>query len=895
MPLSAGHSVGHYELVREIGRGAMGVVYEGRDSRLGRRVAVKVLPPDKAADTNRRRRLAQEARAASALNHPGIVTVYDVHFENDVDMIVMEFVDGRTLDELIPAKGIRPGLVLKYAVQIADALARAHDAGLVHRDLKPSNLMVTRDGRVKILDFGLARQVDHAQGSPEDATRSVHRLTDEKTIVGTVAYMSPEQAEGRAVDARSDIFSFGTVLYEKLTGRRPFAGDSELSTLAKIVSDEPTPVTQLSGTVPPELARIIGVCLRKDPGRRFQHMADLKVALEDVEEQSESGERPVHARSRRRPLAALVVLLALAPLGYAGWSLTRVARVPDALRTTQLTTLPGTEKYPTFAPDGEQVAYTWSGPAQDNDDVYVQRIGSDQHLRLTSDPSTDFSPTWSPDGLWIAFLRGQVPGPSELRLVSPLGGPERQITEINIRQSYVQPPFLSWLPDSRALVVVDAPRPGEPEALYIVSIDSGEKRRVTTPSPTAFGDAAPAVSPDGRSIVFERQGQLYLVGLNADLTSAGEPVALTESGFGGQQPAWSRDGREVFFSARGRLWRLNVSKPSARTQLPFVGEDAFLPALSGPHSPRERLIYTRGSADPNIWRLQLSAQRRPIAPPVLTLSSTKVDVNPQFSPDGTRVAFQSSRSGSVQVWIANADGSSARQLTSQGQSSDETASGTPRWSPDGRTIAFDSRKEGQWDIYLIAASGGKPVQLTFDRANDTVPSFSRNGKWVYFTSNRSGEYQIWKVPVTGGQPVQLTHNVGYVGFESFDEKSLYYTQTATGPSSLWRMPIAGGDAVKLLDGVTERAFAVLKDGIYYVEHQPHVANAPQVLGMTGRLVWRSAGRLRFFDFSSSRATTVAELGEGVVLGLGVSPDGRTVLFGRYDSPASDLILVENFR
>jgi WD40 repeat protein len=384
--------------------------------------------------------------------------------------------------------------------------------------------------------------------------------------------------------------------------------------------------------------------------------------------------------------------------------------------------------------------------------------------------------------------------------------------------------------------------------------------------------------------------------LKTDLTPAGEPVALTETGFGGQQPAWSRDGQEVFFSARSRLWRLNVSKPSARTELPFVGDDAFLPALSGPHSTRERLVYTRGSADPNIWRLQLSAQRRPVAPPALTLSSTKVDVNPQFSPDGTRVAFQSSRSGNVQVWIADADGSNARQLTTAGEASPfAVASGTPRWSPDGRTIAFDSQREAQWDIYLVSASGGKPVQLTFDRANDTVPSFSRDGKWVYFSSNRSGDYEIWKVPVASGQPVQVTHNVGYVAFESLDGKYLYYTQTATGPSSLWRMPIAGGTPVKLLDGVTERAFAVLKEGIYYAEHQPRVATAPQVLGMTGRLVWRSTGRLRFFEFSSSRASTVAELGEGLVLGLGVSPDGRTVLFGKYDSPTSDLVLVENFR
>jgi serine/threonine protein kinase len=479
--------------------------------------------------------------------------VYDVDSEDAVDMIVMEFVEGRTLDELIPAKGMRPALVVKYGIQIAAALARAHAAGIIHRDLKPSNLIVTPEGRVKILDFGLAKHVGRTEASADDAARSVRQLTDERTIVGTVAYMSPEQAEGPNLDSRSDIFSFGTILYEMFAGRRPFVGNSELSTIAKIVSENPAPLGQLSTELSPDLAKIVARCLRKDPARRFQHIGDVKVALEDVQEESETGEQRLRVRNPRRTRVALLALVALATLGYAIWRLVPSAGAPEPLRIVQLTTLPGTEKYPTFAPDGEQVAYTWSGPNQDDDDVYVQRIGSEQHLRLTSDPSTDFSPAWSPDGLWIAFLRGPVPGTSELRLVWPLGGPERQIAEIHIRQSYVQPPFLSWLPDSRALVAVDSLRPGEPESLYIVSIDSGEKRRLTASPTTGFGDTAPAVSPDGRSVVFERGAQLHLVALKADLTPAGEPVALTETGFGGQQPAWSRDGQEVFFSARSRL------------------------------------------------------------------------------------------------------------------------------------------------------------------------------------------------------------------------------------------------------------------------------------------------------------------------------------------------------
>src|SRR5262245_31621491 len=279
----------HYEIVREIGRGAMGVVYEGRDTRLARRVAIKILPPDKVADSLRRRRFIQEARAASALNHPGIITVHDIDSSDGVDLIVMEYVEGKTLDHLIPARGMRPAVALKYAIQIADALASAHAAGIIHRDLKPSNLIVADDGRVKILDFGLAKLVEPPESAPDVETVSVHRLTAEKTVVGTVPYMSPEQAQGGRLDARSDIFSFGSVLYEMLSGQRTFAGDSSLSTIAKILSEDPTPLGQLVPALPADLAKIVGRCLRKDPARRFQHIADVKVALEDVREEVDSG------------------------------------------------------------------------------------------------------------------------------------------------------------------------------------------------------------------------------------------------------------------------------------------------------------------------------------------------------------------------------------------------------------------------------------------------------------------------------------------------------------------------------------------------------------------------------------------------------------------------------
>jgi serine/threonine protein kinase/Tol biopolymer transport system component len=881
----------HYDLVREIGRGGMGVVYEARDTHLDRPVAIKILPPDKVADAERKLRFIREAKAASALNHPNIVTVHDINAEDGIDVMVMEYVDGRTLAEVIPARGLRAPVGIKYAIQVADALAKAHDAGILHRDLKPSNVMVTGDGRVKVLDFGLAKLLDGPEPAADVETVTGAGLTRDGIVMGTTPYMSPEQAQGRSLDARSDIFSFGALLHEMLTGQRPFVGDSPLSTMAKILGEQPKAVTELVPSIPPDLAKIVARCLRKDPARRFQHMADIKVALQEVEEESGSGPQIAVAKRRWHWSWMAVAITALLAAGsYFAWRFRRPVDLPLP-QIVQLTSFPGTEKYPTFAPDGQQVAFTWSGPGEDNDDVYVQRIGSGEPLRLTKDAAVDFSPAWSPDGRWIAFLRGEVPGTSELRLIAPLGGPERALGQIHIRKSYVTPPFLSWLPDGESLVVVDSPEIGQAEALFLVSVETGEKRRLSHPEGPARYDTTPAVSPDGRSIAFSRSGSLQLLTLTGDLAALGEPRQLAAAALlGPQQPAWSEDGKEIIVSAGRSLWRLNAANPEERAQITLAGTDAVMPAVTGGHAAGpHRLAYVRSTVDPNIWRLNVPAPgARASYSPVQTMNTTLTDVNPQFSHDGKRVAFQSTRSGGLEIWIADADGGSAVQLTKGG-------AGTPRWSPDDQTIVFDSGRGAQWDIYVVGAAGGKPRQITSSPSDDAVPSFSGDGKWIYFTSNRGGTFEIWKVPTAGGEPVQVTRNGGYVAFESLDGANIYYTQTATGPSTLWRIPKNGGEPAAVLEEVAERAFAPAKDGIYYIEQRPGQEFSPHVIGMIGRPISQPTGRLRFYDFRTARSVTLSELGTGITLGLTVSPDGRTALFSRSDSPASDLVMIENFR
>src|SRR5215467_7970756 len=404
-----GQTISHYDVREKLGEGGMGVVYKAFDSHLGRLVAVKVLPHEKVADAERKLRFIQEAKAASALNHPNIVTIYDIDSARGIDFIAMELVSGKTLDRLIPRHGFRLNEALNYSVQIAAALASAHKAGIVHRDLKPGNVMVNEQGLAKVLDFGLAKLTEPTATGGDEKTRSLKPTTEEGTIVGTVSYMSPEQAEGKKVDARSDIFSFGALLYEMVTGRKAFQGDSKVATLSAILREDPKPAGQVVEGVPHELERIIARCLRKQPERRFQAMPDLKVALEEIKEESDSGTlRTVTVRAQKpRRLAWAIALLAAVGIAVAVWFLRPRVNGPEPiLSAIPLTTYAGFQREPSFSPDGNQVAFSWAGLKQDNRDIYVKLIGTaGPPLRLTTDAASDFSPAWSPDGRYIAFMR----------------------------------------------------------------------------------------------------------------------------------------------------------------------------------------------------------------------------------------------------------------------------------------------------------------------------------------------------------------------------------------------------------------------------------------------------------------------------------------------------------
>jgi eukaryotic-like serine/threonine-protein kinase len=872
----------------------MGEVYRARDSRLGREVAIKVLRSDRPADETRRRSFIREAQAASALNHPNIVTVHDIvsaregDSANAVDFIVMEHVAGRTLANAIPCTGMPLGQLLRVAIQVADALARAHAAGIVHRDLKPANVMVSVEGRVKVLDFGLAKLVTPPQAAGPESETLPNALAPDSLdrpgrLAGTIGYMSPEQAAGREVDARSDIFSFGALLYEIATGRRPFAADSTAEALAALMKDDPAPPRELTPDLPLELDRLIQRCLRKEPERRLQHMLDVKLELEQIQEDSDSGRVTTRPRTRRQVpwgAAGLVAALLLATAtGVAVWR--RWPReVPlQPPRLVPLTSMRGDEEGVAFSPDGEQVAFTWNGEKQDNYDIYLKMIGSSETRRLTRDPAMDIMPAWSPDGRQIAFVR-LGPDGARVHLISPIGESDRKLSDFPV--AFATP---SWSRDGRWLAVARDPSakatttaPAEPGgAVYLLPVDGGEPRGLRIPQEK--GDVlAASLSPDGHHLAYWSGPSLALfiavVDLGSDYTPTGVPRRITRwpawPDLGG---CWARDGESFLYGGDWgllpllRLWRVDIAGERPPQAVEIAGLGAMRPAVA---LSRDRLAFVRRMDDKDIYRFGAGRADEP------AIASSFLDADPQFSPDGRKVVFASQRSGESEIWLAGPDGSSPQQLTH----GIGVWLGSPRWSPDGRRIAFDVQGEdGHYSIWAIDADGASPRRLTRGPGDQNQPSWSRDGRLVYFAARPDGApqtaYDVWRVSAAGGAAERVTGGGGGLAYESMDGKTLFFMRRLADRAPLLAQPLAGGPERKVVNCVW--IYTVGAAGLYYIG----CSQGPEA-------------PLFLRDPTTGRERLLGKV-ERAANSMTVSPDGRTILYTRDLNQGSDLMLIENFR
>jgi Tol biopolymer transport system component len=702
--------------------------------------------------------------------------------------------------------------------------------------------------------------------------------------------MSPEQAEGKKVDARSDIFSLGSVLYEMVTGQKAFQGTSKMSTLSAILHQEPKPVSGISPTIPADLEKLINRCLRKDPQRRWQTMADLKVALDELKEDSDSGRLQAAPAAAKQawPLWLVVVAVAVVVLLAAGWYWLglRGSVEPEArLTVVPLTSYPGREDTPSFSPDGSSVAFQWctEGPSA-NCDIYIKQIGMEPSVRLTTDPAEDFSPAWSPDGQFVAFLRKLSPSSSALLIVPQRGGPERVLVELGVTlvvDKLLRVAHVAWTPDSKWLVFAWTETDKAGPGLFLLSVETLEKRRLTDGM-----DGGPAFSPDGRSMAFLRQGpigsDLYLLHLAKDYSPQGDPDRIE---LGNPQcfgAAWTPEGAEIVFSSgrwfsAGRssaLWRIAASKPTKSRSVELPADNVSAPAIS---RQRNRLAYVVEKNDENIWRVDLRSPGQSPGTPVQLISSTQLEAYPDYSPDGKKVAFGSTRSGNQEIWMCDSDGTHSVQLTSFGD-----ARG-PRWSPDGKRIVYATWR-GNRDVYVTSAKGGAPQRLTTDPAAHKWPRWSRDGQSIYFVSDRSGWSEIWKMPAAGGAAIQITPNGENrdVPQESADGKFLYYFKGdlyATS-CSVWRMPVEGGEETKVLDSVhCSAGWTVWQQGIYFFTQVEE----------------GSRNKICYYEFATGTTREVLTVERQVDNHIAVSPDGRTILYTQIDQSGSDLMLVENFR
>jgi len=910
-----GTTLSHFKITAKLGEGGMGAVYAAWDESLERSVALKILPPEVVRNPDRVRRFVQEAKSASALSHPHIITIYEIGEATptpapestgtegeplrpqaptpsspSVHFIAMERIDGSTLKAKIHDEQASAKDLLRWLGQAAEGLAKAHSEGIVHRDLKPDNIMVTSDGYAKVLDFGLAKLTE-----PLTEVRGTHvptmagEETAEGAVMGTVGYMSPEQVQGKRVDHRTDIFSFGCVLYEAMTGQRPFEGETAVDTMHQILRAKPASVREVSPETPSAVRRVIRRCLAKDPERRYQSMKDLGLGLADLVDEwdeletrsdsvtsSSSGSlAPISAppdRKRWLGLAAVVsigALLALAVLQFVRGSNPPPSEVTQPVASfSRITQQPGVEYEPSLSPDGRHVAYV--SDAEGEDDIYLLRVGGRNPVNLTKGSgATNRAPTFSPDGEQIAFSSDRDGG--GIFVMGATGESARRLTDFGFNPA--------WSPDGERIVFATEGH-SDPygrtamSELWVLELAGGEPKKLTE------GDAVqPTWSPDGQRIAFWGLRDFDAGGSQREIgtlhAEGGEPVWVTDDPAVDWSPVWSPDSGSLYYiSDRGgsaNIWRIDLDSESgeaAGSAQPLTAPSRLVSRIAI-SADGKQLVFTDGNISSNVARVDLDLENGPGVPESVTRGSSEF-IQAQASPDGEWVAFRSA-GAQEDLFVVRTDGSGLLQLTD-----DPAKDRQPNWSADGERLLFYSDRSGRYEFWVMNRDGSGLEQLTAgDGDSFLYPNWSLDEAKIVATHSEASA--IWDM--TSAIPV-AEHEL----LPPIDETGRFLFGPAWSPdgSRLVGMSLEANQAPNRANGV---AIYTLEASVYENVYEPE--DGRELLGAT----WSNDGQRVFLELreaDDSHVLAALDLESGSLeelwrapegaYDLSPQPDGKTVYF-----------------
>ncbi|MGQ0542139.1 MAG: protein kinase domain-containing protein [Blastocatellia bacterium] len=918
--METGEWLGRFRVVNKIGEGGMGEVYLADDPKLNRQIALKVLTADFAANAERMARFVYEAKSASALNHPNIITIHEINDEHDTPFITMEHVEGETLGRKMKNRPLEIRESIDIAIQVAAALAAAHEAKIIHRDIKPDNVIVRPDGLVKVLDFGLAKQIESASTAGFDGSTVPDMLTHPGFVIGTIAYMSPEQARGQKVDARSDIFSFGSMLYQMVSGRLPFAGENNIDIIASILHKEPRSLSQSARLIPHDMDALIRKSLRKNRDERYQTMRELQADLRELRQQMDSGSLSVNGNGyeplslsdfdrglptepmnlygvdatnpisvapstfsgilmtefREHPWksfaisAFAVIIIAGAAFGLYrlnGWS--KKAETFQTMRFTQLT-YSGTvaAEQAAVSPDGKYIAYVTQEPG--NQSLWVKQTAAESNVQIVPPSPHKFTGVaFTPDANHVYYTVIEKEGLSSLYQVPTLGGPARKL--VTDAKGTV-----AFSPDGKQMAFVRRER-----SLMLANLDGSDTRVLTTGKDRAEWLRF-SWSPDGKVIAASYYSPVddmdHLIEIS--LSDGSERPISSDQWYRLRGIVWLKDGSGLLVSGRdlttlnSQIWTIDYPSGNRRRITNDLNNYQGLSLTADGMN----IVSTQPNIVSDVWIGGLEGLEK-----VHKVTSDSGKGNGisgvALTPDG-RIAYTTGINERQDIWIANQDGSGSRQLTFNSQSNF-----SPTVSPKGDSIVFVSTRLGNPDIWKMDSDGSSQVPLVSSSAREADPSFSTDGNWIIFQStDSSNETTIWKVGIDGGKAVQITKTDTRKPAISPDNKYIACTFGTASANSIMKLGIVSledGELIRVLDETSIAKSRVIRwspDGksVIYIDGKNQVDN-----------LWSQ-------PLNKSEAKQLTGFGSDRIFRFDISPiDGRVAVSRGNDT--SDVVMISNFR